>query len=208
MAIVIGPATSAADLEALYQFRYRIYVEEMGRKQTYADHARKRIEDPLDATSNNLIARSGTVVVGCVRSNLSRDGGLDEYHNLLRMADVPPGDFPGRTSLCTRLSVDAAQRNSTLLARLFLANYEYGLSRNIRWTFLDCNDHLVGLFSRFGFVRTHGAEHPDYGKVNAMRLDLENAEHLKSVGSPFAAILARHMSSAAQKRDALDHAAP
>ena len=43
-------------LDALYAFWYRIYVEEMARPQKYADHATRRIRDPLDDRGYNIVA--------------------------------------------------------------------------------------------------------------------------------------------------------
>lgn len=191
--IVIRQVVDPEELEALYRFRYSVYVEEMQRFQVYADHHRKRIEDPLDRTGCNLAAWIDGRIVGCVRSNLSRDGGLGAYHAMLRMENVPAGDFPGTTSLCTRLMLCSGYRNSSLLARLFAENYKFGLRAGIKWTFLDCNDHLVEMFARLGFERTHLADHPEYGLVNAMRLELLDLEHLKASGSMFAPILKRHL---------------
>lgn len=196
MTIEVRVADDERSREALYRFRYAIYVEEMSRTQHWADHTRKRIEDPLDSRACNLVAWSESEVVGCVRNNLSRDGGLEFYQDLLGMSDVPAGDFPAHTSLCTRLMIRSDFRNSTALVRLFLENYRYGLSVGVRWTFLDCNDHLVQLFERFGFVATHRTLHPEYGEVNAMRLDLLDARRLHDCGSPFARVLDEHLAMA------------
>ena len=68
-------AATDVELEALYAFRYRIYVEEMGRPQKYADHDMRRIRDPLDETGRNLVAWDNSEIVGCVRVNFARDGG-------------------------------------------------------------------------------------------------------------------------------------
>ena len=54
---MITVSTEISELEELFSFRYRIYVEEMQRKQKYASHASKQIRDPLDDFATNLIAR-------------------------------------------------------------------------------------------------------------------------------------------------------
>jgi predicted GNAT family N-acyltransferase len=185
MQFSIKPALEPVELDRLYRFRYAIYVEEMHRPQLYADHEKHIIADPLDSTALNLVGFCGDEIVGCMRCNLSRNGGLDFYQKLLRMDKVPTDDFPGRTALCTRLMVRSDFRNSSLSARLFLEHYKRALSNGIRWAFMDCNDHLVSLFARLGFVQTHTAIHPEYGQVNAMRLDLFDIEHLRSCQSLF-----------------------
>ena len=80
--LIIRRAETAADLEKLYRFRYAVYVEEMGRPQRYADHGRKRIEEPLDAPAANFIALKDEEVVGCVRWNGGQDTDFGEYVDL------------------------------------------------------------------------------------------------------------------------------
>ena len=48
MGIELRRVTTSADCEAIYRFRYSVYVEEMNRPQRYANHEYKRISDPLD----------------------------------------------------------------------------------------------------------------------------------------------------------------
>jgi len=47
----IRPVASSAEFAEVCRFRYQIYVEEMQRKQRYADHNKRIIEDPLDLTA-------------------------------------------------------------------------------------------------------------------------------------------------------------
>ena len=46
MAYDVGRADTDEDREAVYRFRYSVYVEEMGRYQDTADHEGKRLVDP------------------------------------------------------------------------------------------------------------------------------------------------------------------
>ena len=184
MTTVIRPAAGDAEHAALYAFRYRVYVEEMGRVQKHADHAARRIRDPLDATGHNLVALDGPRIVGCVRLNFAADGGLDYYRHLLRMDALAPG-YPRQVSLSTRLMVAPGRRGSALALRLCLACYDHGRRHGIRWNFIDCNDHLVEFFRRLGYVPTHRARHEEYGDVNVMRLDLQDRAHLEACNSPF-----------------------
>jgi len=164
-------AATKNDLDAIFAFRYRIYIDEMGRKQKYADHALRLIRDPLDDTGYNILASSGGSVVGCVRVNLGRDGGLDYYRNLLNM-DAVGKDCPTRVALCTRLMVAPKFRKSTLAVRLSAACFDIGFSKGVLWNFIDCNDHLVGFFTKLGYEYLHKCCHEEYGEVNAMRFNL------------------------------------
>ena len=184
--------TAEDALDALYFFRYRIYVEEMGRPQKHADHAGRRIRDPLDDCGYNIVAwNAAGDIAGCVRVNLARHGGLEYYSDLLGLKAVG-AEHPTATSVCTRLMVLPEHRRSTLATRLSCAAFDLALDHGVVWNFLDCNDHLVGFFSRMGYVRTHTAVHEEYGRVNAMRLNLRDLCHLKATGSVFQRNLGRY----------------
>ncbi len=70
--IRIAVVDSEEAREALFRFRYDIYVREMHRPQKHADHARGRLADPLDANAINLVAWQGDRIVGCVRMSFRR----------------------------------------------------------------------------------------------------------------------------------------
>jgi GNAT superfamily N-acetyltransferase len=183
MVSAIRLAATRYERELLYSFRYRIYVTEMNRRQKYADHHARRIEDPLDATAHNLVAWDGHAVVGCVRLNFAWLGGVDYYRNLLRMSDLAP-EFPNGVSLSTRLMVAPDRRGGNLAYRLSAAAYRLARQSGVYWNFLDCNDHLVTFFEKLGYVWTHRAVQEEYGGVNSMLLDLRKwspakRDHLK-----------------------------
>jgi len=187
-AVQLSVCHSQKELQDLFAFRYRVYVEEMKRPQKYANHAAKLIRDPLDNRGRNIIARAGDEIVGCVRVNFSRDGDLDYYERLLAM-DKVGHSHPTATSLCTRLMVAPDYRRSTLAVRLACASFDMGLRNGIVWNFVDCNDHLVEFFTRLGYECTHQAVHEEYGLVNVMRLNILDENHLRDAGSVFFKLL-------------------
>lgn len=179
-------ATSHDELEQIYHFRYRIYVEEMQRKQHYADHVRRRIRDPLDDFAINLAAwdPSGNVV-GIIRANRADAGDLGNYERFYEM-DTAGSAHPTCTSITTRFMVLPEYRRSTLAVRLAIAVYEYGLVRGVAYNFIDCNDHLVPVFQGLGFIQHLPKKcHDEYGWVTCMRLSVLDRTHLKEMSSPF-----------------------
>ena len=185
----IRVAISGDELEEIYSFRYQIYVEEMNRKQIYADHRARRIEDPLDLDAINLGAWRGKALVGVVRINFPRDSDIGNYENFYRMRSVGE-DHPSRTSIITRLMIAPKLRNTHLFLDLVAVCYAIGMARGIRWTFIDCNAHLVPLFLRLGYLaHTSPAVHEEYGLVSLLRIDLQNLKHLRQVKSPFAKMI-------------------
>ncbi len=187
--ISIRTAVTPAELEAVYRFRYIVYVEEMRRKQTYADHARRRIVDPLDDGAVNLAAWRGNEIVGVVRLNFTRASCIGEYESFYEMHSVGQ-DHPLHTSLNTRLMVAPQLRQTRLGLSLAIASYHYAAPRGIKWNFIDCNDHLLPFFLRLGYVpHVPPGEHADYGLVNRLRLNLRDLDHLTKMKSPFAQCL-------------------
>jgi len=185
----IGVAQTPKELERVFCFRYRIYVEEMRRKQRYADHAHRRIEDPLDADGINFAAFCADEVVGVCRVNLARDSDLG-YYSAFYLMDSVGSDHPGATSITTRLMIGPEYRTKGLAVRLALASYKYVVPRGIRWNFIDCNDHLVRFFMGLGYVaHVPKSEHEEYGLVTRMRLEIHGLQHLERLRSPFAAAL-------------------
>ncbi len=188
--IPIRLASGTTELESIYRFRYQIYVEEMNRGQIHADHLKKLIEDPLGSGGYNFAAFRENEVVGVLRVNFPRSSNVGYYENFLDMRSV--GELhPHVTSICTGLMVAQRFRNSSLAMRLAQASYQFGLCNHIRFNFLDCDDHLIGFFTRLGYIFSRHAEHPEYGLGNVMRLDLLDLVHLTKVRSPFLAIFDR-----------------
>jgi hypothetical protein len=187
-----------------FEFRYRIYVEEMRRVQHHADHARRRIIDPLDACGHNMVALDGDEIVGVGRVNFATDGPLgayEEFYGMARMGD----DHPARTSISTRLMIVPDLRGSLLAARFAVAAYALGLRRGMRWNFLDCNDHLVPFFAGLGYQSHQGrVEHPEYGFVNSLVLDLHDGARLAALRSPLLRAHREHF--AAEEAAAADDA--
>ncbi|WP_293372499.1 GNAT family N-acyltransferase [Nevskia sp.] len=181
----IAQAEIAEELEAIYRFRYRIYVDEMGRVQHDADHEARRIRDALDDGAINLAAWQSDEVVGAFRVNLSVRGSLGYYEAFYEMGQSGD-DHPLRTCIVTRAMVAKRLRCSDVAVRLCVAAFDVAVRHGVRWSFMDCNDHLVRFFTALGFVEyTSPKVHKEYGEVHLMRLDLEDHEHLRRLKSPF-----------------------
>lgn len=184
--IRIRRAETAEDRERIYRFRYEIYVEEMRRVQKYADHERRRIEEPLDATAHLMIAERDGRTLGTLRTNFARETDLGYYVRLFQLDSV--GDaFPSQVSLTTKLMIRPELRSGTLAVRLACAVYRFGLEQGIHHDFIDCNAHLERFFQRLGFRTYMGrVVHPEYGEVLPLRLALHDVAHLQRLGSPLA----------------------
>jgi hypothetical protein len=196
MAIQIITADSVLHTHAIFQLRYQIYVEELGRTQQYADHEQRMIREPLDETARLFVALDGPKVVGSVRTNYSRSSALGEYATLYGM-DVAHGAHPAHTSITTKLLVAAPYRSTALAYRLAVATYRTALRDGILFDFIDVYPERAPFFERLGY-RIHIPEvvHSEYGKVIVMKLAVRDSDHLRRVGSPFLRYLNQQLAAA------------
>ena len=186
---IFEPESAPLDL---YRFRYAIYVEEMRRKQFYASHKDRTITDPLDATAVNIVAIDGDAICGCVRVNFLRRGPIGEYQSLYGIDRLPESEQQA-SSITTRLMVGRAWRRTTVTSRLITTIYEYALRRDILTDYIDCNRHLIPFFERLGYRKRFTCNHPEYGDVTVMSIDVRDRAHLRKIASPFLPILSRWM---------------
>jgi hypothetical protein len=107
----ICEAVNAASRSEIYRFRYRIYVEQMGLRQKYADHVRKRVVEPLDEAARIYAAYFNGTIVGTIRGNRFSDLATAYYRKLYRIDDRFPF-CPDEMSLTTKLMFDPALRRS------------------------------------------------------------------------------------------------
>lgn len=181
----IDIARSTDDLQMIGRLRYDIYVEEMARPQTYADHTARTICEPFDFTGRVIYATLDGALVGTVRLNFADEGRL-ECEELFGLSEFCEFDR-SQISMTTKFMVRRAARNHpTLAARLAMKAYELAAARGVRFDFIDTNTHLIPLYEKMGYRRyIPEISHPDYGIVTPMCLVLDDIEHLELVGSPF-----------------------
>jgi hypothetical protein len=183
MAIEIIDAADPAVREAVFRFRYDIYVREMRRQQKDADHHRGRVEDALDRTAVLLAARdtgSGRIV-GTVRANIVAGSDLGIYERLYGLEHLT-GDEREQTSITTRFMVERERRGTALVVQMARALFARGVAAGVTTDYIDCNEPLVPFFARLGYEPLRPIEHPDYGVVRLMRLAVRGGAPLSRAG--------------------------
>ncbi len=195
--INIRTAQSIQDLNAVYQFWYHIYVEEMSRhtNDPLVCHDIGGLFDWMTLTGDLIIAErhqgERRDVVGSLLATPLSDPATVKYRSLYQLENSPSEHL--RVSCTTTKFMLAPELRATRLPmRLLLHAYDHGLRSGIHFNYMDCNDHLVPMFERLGF-RRHLPEidHPVYGKVNSMCLPATDHIHLAEVRSPFLKVLLR-----------------
>lgn len=150
MAFTYGKAETAEDLEAVYRFRYTVYVEEMGRYQGTADHAGRRLTEPEDDHSWIFFAREGDEVVATGRITW---GGEHFSERQIRQYSLAPflDELPGKVmAVGERLMVAPKYRGSGLVDELLVRTEELSGNHDVLVVFGACEPHLLSLYLGMG----------------------------------------------------------
>src|SRR5262245_43244949 len=143
---VIKVADDEAARRAVYEFRYRVYVGEMGLTRLAADHERRQMRDAEDKRGLVLYADVDGEVAGTIRVNFGADGGFpDEFvetYDLPRFRGVVGDD---RMAVLTRYLVRSDQRGGPLALQLLVEAGRKQLERGVELSFCDCQPHLLNL---------------------------------------------------------------
>lgn len=176
---------TAEEREQVFKFRYRVYIEEMGKKQHYADHKQKKSKEPLDSSAHIFAAFQNGQIVGTARTNFSRNSNLEYYPQLYKMYEVVGDAHPQYTSISTKLIIQKELRGSLLFVELAQVLYKHLLLEGIKFDFSDCDSPVTVFFKKLGYQVVGKENHPEYGEGNIMMLDVINLEHLEKINSPF-----------------------
>jgi hypothetical protein len=148
MAYEVGVAETEDEKEAVYRFRYTVYVEEMGRYQDSADHAGRRLVEPEDDTSFIIYVRDADdgTVVGTGRMTWGGYGfsqrQIDEY-SLAPFLDALPHEC---IAVGERVMVNPTLRGTGLIDDLMEQRNQIALQHDVRIQFAACEPHLLSLY--------------------------------------------------------------
>ena len=183
---VIKLAQTDAEREAVYRFRYQVYVDEMGKRLGYADHQLKVLTDEFDETADLFMVELDGEVIATARLNHADTTDVGEYwSNVYKLERW--SEFPQETlSISSRLMVAEEWRGSAILGGLLLKLYSHSRERGIRFSFLNCSPSLLEFYEQLGYRRyADGFVDDDVGYHVPLVFMLEDADHLKLVHSPF-----------------------
>jgi hypothetical protein len=186
MAYEVGRAETDEDKEAVYRFRYTVYVEEMGRYQDTADHEGRRLVEPDDEQSWIFYARDDDgVVVGTARLSWGGNGfterQIDEYGLAPFLAELPPE----HVALGERVMVRSDLRGTGLVEEVLKCRDDTGLAHDVRIQFSACEPHLLSLYLGRG-RRTYSLKNintPEAGYLIPMVAFPQGPEVLRGLGA-------------------------
>jgi len=144
-------ASSAAEREAIFRFRYEIYVDELSKDLAVADHQRRCIEDGDDQQGDLFYTRAKGRVTGTVRLLIRQPGQIPTRTAERYSLDLFPGLDALPVAELSRLLIDRSFRGSLILPAFARALFEHLSQRGVHFVFAYCAPGLVRAYRQLGF---------------------------------------------------------
>ncbi|MCE5285813.1 MAG: GNAT family N-acetyltransferase [Pelosinus sp.] len=199
--IKISIAKRSEEKREIYHFRYEIYVEEMSKQLTEADHTNKLLYDDLDEQGLLLCAKVGSKIIATARINI---GPVTNFPPIL-ISQLSLDVFQNHKnslnfSYCSKLMVAPSYRNSAAVYLLIAKCYELSYANNVSFVFVICNFHLIRFYEKMGFHRFGGNYFiPGYGLMTPLVFSMDDIQHLRVIRSPLFRIARKNNSPNLQK---------
>jgi len=185
-------AETEDDKAVVYEFRYRIYVEEMDRYGSVANHETRQLIVPVDAHSRHYLAIRDGEVVGTMRNTWGGDQTLPE--NVIEQYSLKPflECTPERDIIVgERFMVKKEFRGTDVLSKLFETYLNFVNDNRIQLVFGDCEPHLLNLYLGMGF-RTYSRSNfnsKDAGYLIPLVMVPEDLAYMRDLNSPLVGVL-------------------
>ncbi len=183
----IGIAETEEERRAVYRLRYDVYVEEMGRYRSVADHEQRMLYEDCDEQSRISYAAVDGEVVATARLTWGGDAPLpqrmvDQYGLAPFLAELPASAI----AVGERGMVRPHLRGSDVLLKLMGAGMQFANEKRIQLVFGDCEPHLLNLFLSLG-QRTYSKRNvnsAEAGYLIPLVLVIEDVAYLRQLNSP------------------------
>lgn len=179
-------ANNPEQKQAIYAFRYKIYIQEMGKTLADVDHENKLLKDDRDDHSVQFYLEDEDGVVACLRSFVSEEKPftseeIDDFA-LNRFSSFEKGSI----SLTGKLMIDPKKRNTSALGLLVINTYKYVREKGVQFDFCNCAPSLVQLYEMLGYRRyKDNITDNDVGYRVPLVNVLEDIQHYEFIKSPF-----------------------
>ena len=189
-AIEVRRVTGEKEREALFAFRYSIYVSELSMTEE-ADHERRLLSDAYDEIAVHYAVFEDGEVVGSLRiipMNAVED--LEPFRGNYAMGPALDTFGPEAVVTSGRFMVAKHLRRSLAILRLIRLSFEEGVAHGIRFNFGDCSPHLLGFYEQLGYRRfTDGYNDTAYGYKLPIVMITGDLDYLCRVRSPLRAVV-------------------
>ncbi len=191
----VHKAETAAEREAIYRFRYQIYIEEL--KYNYeADHERKWLKQAEDEQPWTTLLYTGTPddISSTVRVQAWKPGEVPPAVFALTSMERFPGIERLGVSHIGRMMIRRSLRGKLVLPSLLAGGYEFLVGeKGADLAFLDCVPGIVRHYRQLG-ARPYGGRLIDLGYSPGIPLVivLSDYGHLKRSGSIVAPLVKKY----------------
>lgn len=189
---IIQYARTEEQRERVYGFRYQVYVEEMNRYHSIADHVRRHLKEDVDAHSRLYMVTQGEQIVGAMRFTWGADAPFVARHisqyDLRPFLDRIP---PELIVVGERFMVSPELRGTDLLFNMFATYLQFVNDNRIQLVFGDCEPHLLNLYQGLGF-RTYSKRNvnsPETGYLIPLVMVPEDIDYMQRINSPLLKVL-------------------
>ena len=187
-AITLHTAINNSEKQAIYEFRYKIFCEELSKSVPLPSNQTNYLTDDLDKQSILLYAKIKSRIIGTLRITI---GNANQYP--LWLSDIfslhkiqATLNANQKIGLLTKLAIDSEYRGSTLMYQFLIELLKISYDQNVPYSFGGCNPNLITLYERLGFKRFASKNFidPGYGLLVPIILITNDSEHFKAVRSP------------------------
>ena len=187
-------ADTLAEKKSIYQFRYKIYVEELSRYRLNLTNEDNEIMDELDEWAILIYIKNGEELVGTARMNI---GKISDFPEKV-IENLGMNDFYGycvsnnsnyQVAFVSKLMVAAEYRSSSVVYLILIKLYEFYSEMGVPFFFAACNLHLLRFYEKMGCHR-YGKNFTDfgYGLLSPIVALAEDVKHFRSIRSPLSRI--------------------
>lgn len=180
----IERAGTAEELRDIQRFRYRIYVEEMGKPMPEADHDTKRIVDVADDRGFVFGAFEDQELIGTLRLSVGLGAVAGDPHLAIYDIEAFSGVDPRQIAFASRFMLHRDYRGSLAAHRLALAALETAIANGARLCLCYCAPYLVSYYEQMGFRRYTNNFQDDLGYRIPMVMVGFDREYLQATKSP------------------------
>jgi predicted GNAT family N-acyltransferase len=188
-----------SQLAPIHSLRYRVYVEQLGRRDLPLDHDSRSWPDADDATGIHLLVNGITAgPVAAVRLHAREACPHSVLERMGLTERVRADGF--RCGYVSKLVVDRSARGGGASLALMVKMIEMGCSSGGDHAFFHCLEKLVPFYERLGFRRCAARTFldPNFGIQIPMMIFTGDYIHFRSVGSPIAEFAKRFRSRPAR----------
>lgn len=204
----VHPAVTREELDAIYRFRYTIYVEELDREIGGVDHERRMVRDEDDEKEGTLHLYAGSVneIVGALRIRIWEPGDIPDYDFHTFSLELFPGIERLRVAEIGRFMISRTIRGRLVLLSIMQEAYkQLAGEKKVDLTFLYCRPGLVRYYRKFG-ARPYSGKLVDApeGMEVPMVAALSDYAYFKAIGSPMAPLVKKYFGPGKRKPIDLD----